>query len=280
MIWLDGKIIDDDVRITLASDRGLLLGDGLFETVKIHNGRAVFLGEHLMRLTRSAEFFALLVDRQKLEAGLRTLLGLAGPDFSGSARLTVSRGPGPRGLAPIPVAQQRPVLFITLAESSSHKEKAVGDAVLSPYMRSSTAPTSCHKTLSYTDNLAARRAASQQGAIDAIFGNERGEAASTSMANIFVDVGNEILTPPLSAGILPGIVREKILSMARIRNLPVRERRISLSDLSGRWIYRTNSLLGVDTVRLVGNDCSPEGSPRPEILLGLLAEAEKNEVAR
>jgi len=280
MIWLDGKIIDDDARIALASDRGFLLGDGLFETIKIHNGRAVFLGEHLVRLSRSADFFALPLDRRKLEAGLRKLLDLAGPDFSGSARLTVSRGPGPRGLAPIPVAQQRPVLFITLEESASHTEKAVGDAILSPYVRSSTAPTSCHKTLSYTDNLAARSVASRQGAIDAIFGNERGEAASTSMANIFVDVGSEILTPPLSAGILPGIVREKILSMARIRNLPIKERRISLSDLSGRWIYRTNSLLGVDTVRLVGNDCSREGSPRPETLLGLLAEAEKNEVAR
>ncbi|MGV6821164.1 MAG: aminotransferase class IV [Parvularcula sp.] len=277
MIWLNGEIVDDERLVSRASDRGLLLGDGLFETIKIRNGRPVFLGEHMTRLTRSADFFALPVDRRTLEAGLHVLLDRAGPGFSGSARLTVSRGPGPRGLAPIPIAQQCPVCFISLAQNRQYTVDDVGDVILSPFQRSSTAPSGRHKTLSYTDNLTARNAAFQQGAIDAIFGNERGEAASTTMANIFVDFGNAVLTPPLSAGILPGIVREKILSMARSRNLPIKERRIPLEDLSGRWIYRTNSLLGVDTVCLVGDDCPPEGLARPDLLADLLAEAEENE---
>lgn len=91
----------------------------------------------------------------------------------------------------------------------------------------------------------ARRLASEAGAADAIFLNEHGQVCSTSMANLFVHMGDHFVTPPLSAGILPGIVRAELLKAAPTAGVDIRVRPVTLADLEGRWLFRSNSLMGV-----------------------------------
>ncbi|WOI53556.1 aminotransferase class IV [Parvularcula sp. LCG005] len=244
-IWVNGEIVEADARVAQASDRGLLLGDGLFETIKIDRGRAVFLTEHLCRLQVSARELNLPVERDTLRAGLLDLMDKTDEEV-GAARITVTRGPGPRGLLPIPVEDQSPTIVISLSPATAQHFNPEPDRLLpAPFIRSSGAPTSRMKTLSYTDNLAARAFAAEQAAADVVFTNEFGDVASTSMANLFVETDTGLVTPPLTAGILPGIVRAMILRYAARQHVPVTVRRLQPNDLWGRRLYRTNSLIGV-----------------------------------
>ncbi|MEM9988947.1 MAG: aminotransferase class IV [Pseudomonadota bacterium] len=249
MIWLNGEIVEDNSLAFAANDRGALLGDGLFETIKIDQGRPLFLTEHLCRMQVSARDLNLPIDRAYLRKGMEALLKHERAEKLGSARITVSRGPGPRGLSPIPMDQQRPTMMITVAPKSVEppKEKSVAPdrLLLAPFIRSSGSPLVRMKTLSYGDNIAAKAWADAQGAADVIFLNENGAVTSTAMSNLFVEAEGGFLTPPLSAGILPGIVRELILHQAKAAGVKVQVKQLVQSDLWGRRLFRTNSLLGV-----------------------------------
>ena len=97
MIWHDGNIVDEDTPVALAGDRGLLLGDGLFETLKVVRGKALFLAKHLARLYVAGAEIGLPVNRRALREGVQELLAAAKAG-NGALRITVTRGPGPRGL--------------------------------------------------------------------------------------------------------------------------------------------------------------------------------------
>ncbi len=246
MFWVNGELRDSDSFSIATSDRGLLLGDGLFETVKVADGRPVFLTEHLCRLQVAADEIALPIDRAALRQGVSALLGKAGPAASGALRISVARGPGPRGISPIPPVDQAPVSLITFAPSAPPSpQEGLDRLILAPFIRSSFAPSARMKTLSYFDNLSAKAYADDQKAADCIFENELGQVSSTTMANIFVADGEGFRTPPVSAGILPGIVREQIIHQATREGIPVKVCQLRPTDLFGRILYRTNSLIGV-----------------------------------
>ncbi|MEM9234500.1 MAG: aminotransferase class IV [Pseudomonadota bacterium] len=246
MIWRDGQLIDDDCPVLHASDRGVLLGDGLFETIKVSKGRALFLAKHMARMQVAGSEMGLRINRQALRQGVQDLLTAQGAS-EGALRITVTRGPGPRGLSPIPQPDQQPVSMIAFhaagpeAPPQEHPDRLVS----APFVRPAGALSSRHKTLSYADNLAAMAYAREERAADALFFNERGEVACTTMANIFIRTGIGYMTPPLSAGILPGIVRSVLLDEAAAGGVNIEIRPLTADDLRDRLLFRTNSLLGV-----------------------------------
>ena len=199
MIWVNGEIRSGDDPIIRAQDRGLLIGDGLFETVKVKAGKPVFLTEHLCRLAISARELALPIDRQEVREGVMALLR-ASPEVVGSVRITLTRGVGPRGLSPSRGQGQTPEIFITTAPESPYLEpkEEMGDRLLmAPHIRVSGAVTSRMKTLSYTDSLVVKGWAETKGAADAIFVNERDEVTCTTMANLFVQMEESLSHPPI-----------------------------------------------------------------------------------
>lgn len=248
MIWFNGKLVPVDEPLFGASDRGVLLGDGLFETVKVAKGRALFLTPHLCRMAVSGDELGIKIDRGLLREGVEAVLAASGPWPSGSLRITVTRGPGPRGLLPIDPGAQAPCHLVAFYPETP-KSEPVGPIldrlIPSPILRPSSSVTARHKTLSYADNLAARALAAKEGAADAVFFNECGEAASTSMANLFIRVGDGFITPPISAGILPGIVRQALLEAARALSVRIKVTGVLAQELRDRPLYRTNSLIGV-----------------------------------
>jgi branched-chain amino acid aminotransferase len=117
------------------------------------------------------------------------------------------------------------------------------------------------KTTSYAENVVALNAAHEAGASEAIFGNTRGELCEGTGSNVFVVLGDEVLTPPLASGCLAGITRELLLEWAAKDGLPVRERDLPLSVLADvEGLLLTSSTRDVQEAGVVDGRALP-GSP-------------------
>lgn len=255
-LWLNGAIADaGDTRIDPA-DRGFLLGDGLFETMLVRHGAVAFFDEHLIRLLNGAGVIGLTLpySPDELAQACRSLLreNELHDCERASLRLTVTRGPGPRGLALPP--EPRPTVLIGAARGGPPPER-LSLATASP-RRNPWSPSARLKALPYLDNVLAREEAREKGADDALMLDTGGMAASTSMANIFLWEGETLLTPADNGAILPGITRAALLELAPGIGIGAREEDITPMRLAhADGIFVTNSLVGIVPVsRLDGNE--------------------------
>ncbi len=231
--WFNGKLFSEALSVD-PSDRGLLLGDGLFETIAVFNGKPIWLADHLDRLSHGALALALPCDRPRTEAAISEVL-TAAQHRHGILRVTLTRGAGVRGLA---ADGRSPSLLVTFAPWTAGTFFTPVKLVTSAIRRNETSPASRLKTLSYIDNILAAREAAAAGADDALFLNTRGHVASTTIANIFILRGNRLSTPRLSDGVLSGIARAKLLAIAQAE-----ERKITLTELAAAdAVFLTNSL--------------------------------------
>ncbi|MBS0410068.1 MAG: aminotransferase class IV [Proteobacteria bacterium] len=250
-------------------DRGLTLGDGLFETILAHGGMLVAVDAHLRRMVAGCEVLGLpapdvrQADRLCREALERA--GLAGA--RAAVRLTLTAGSGGRGLDR--PAQPRPRLFATSASAPAPVQPA--RLIVAGTRRNETSPASRLKTLSYLDNVLARREAAAAGADEAVMLNSRGDVACAGAANLFWRTGERLFTPALACGVLDGIVRGAILAAAPAAGLAIEEVAAPASSLEAAdEIVLTNSLIGARPVSaLNGIGLSPRGLA--ERLAGLAA---------
>ena len=199
-------------------DRGLQLADGLFETVLIRAAQPCLLDEHLARWCEASKLLGLdpPPDRNQLMPLIEEAVHRALPDQEcGALRLNWSRGSSPqRGIAPPLPGRHRFWLtlqpwqpnFLPLTTVVSRLERRNCDSVLSR----------C-KTFAYGQAVQARREATQQGCDDALLLNTRGELCCSTTANLLLKRGDEMggpwLTPPLSSGCLPGVMRARALQL-------------------------------------------------------------------
>lgn len=207
--WLNGALRPTDRVAIDPTDRGFTLGDGLFETMRVADGRPTHLCRHLLRLHAGAALLRIAVpwDDDALEAGLlATIDSEAVRD--GSARLTVSRGPAPRGVLPLP--PDRPTGLITAAPAAP-ASGPVRAILCTTTRRNEFSPVSRIKSLNYLDGVLARMEAERAGAGDALLFNTRGLLAEASAANLFVLQGGRLSTPPVADGALPGIRRALLI---------------------------------------------------------------------
>ncbi len=228
-------------------DRGFTLGDGLFETVLAVHGRLIEFEAHVARLTKACGEIGLPAPSPaQLEEAAQRALGDAGLSGERAAvRLTWSAGSGGRGL-PRP-AVLLPRLVATAA--ASQRPEGAATLITSSVCRNDASPASRLKTLSYIDNVLARREAQAAGADDALMLNTMGHVACASVANIFWLRGGRLFTPPVAAGVLPGIVRAETIEAAQTSGIEVME------DLAGpealfeaEGVFLTNSLIGIRLV--------------------------------
>ena len=212
--WIDGRWGDpDDLQLPL-SDRGLQLADGLFETILILNGAAQLLPEHLARWVASAELLGMdappsqedlsgLID----EAIVKSELGQA----SGALRLNWSRGSGRgRGIGIANLNHHR--FWLTLTPCSMHF-LPIRTITSRLERRNRDSMSSRCKTFAYTAAIQARREAERAGADDALLHNTQGELCCGTVANLLVHREGRWITPPLSSGCLPGVMRARALSL-------------------------------------------------------------------
>lgn len=225
-------------------DRGLTLGDGLFETILAEDGSLVWLDEHLARMVSGCA--ALGLPSPDL-AQARRLCEEAAATVSGRAavRLTLTAGSGGRGLDRL--TQPFPRLFATAAPAPLPEGPAT--LVTASVRRNEGSPASRLKTLAYLDNVLARAEASAAGADEALMLNNRGEVACASAANIFWIEGSRLCTPALECGVLTGVTRAKVLAAAPSAGLqPVEIAADRQNLLEAHAIFLTSSLIGIRPV--------------------------------
>jgi len=238
-------------------DRGFALGDGLFETVLAREGELVLWPAHLARLARGCAVLGLPApDAGACREAARAALDQAGLAAARAAvRLNWSAGPGGRGLdRPEPM---RPRLT---AQAAPAPRPAGPVAVATAAVRRNQgSPAARLKTLSYLDNVLARREARAAGADEAVMLNAAGDLACAAAGNLFWIAGGTLHTPALECGVLDGVMRGALVDRARAAGWRVVETAAPRSALdAAEAVLLTNSLIGVRAVaRLDGRDLPP-----------------------
>jgi branched-chain amino acid aminotransferase len=240
--YINGKFCSPG--LVAVADRGFLLGDGVFTTIKVNKGTPEFLAEHLTRLKKHAQSIMIdippnfeklptIVERILIENELNSTVA--------SLRITLTRGEGGRGLD-FP-KNCSTGLFVTASTYTSPK-LPLKLAINKQFSRVFS-PISHIKTISYLPAILAREEAKQRGYDDAILVNEKWHLVCTTAGNIFVQIGGSLFTPPLTDGCLEGITRRHILS----KNPHIKEQSIPLElldQIEGAFV--TNSLMGIGAI--------------------------------
>ena len=207
-VWINGTLLSEDEAVLPASDHGITVGDGLFESMKVVDGVAFAVGRHLARLRRTASGLGLQVPPDaELRDAVESTIAANGPDV-GRVRLTVTGGAGPagtvRGEGPVTVLVQCSPLAPWPASAS---------VLVVPWPRNERGALAGLKTTSYAENIIALARAHEAGADEAIFGNTAGNLCEGTGTNVFVVIDDRVATPPLSSGCLAGVTRELLLEI-------------------------------------------------------------------
>lgn len=249
--FLDGRIIDQSSAGVALSDRGFTLGDGVFETFRVRSGAVVDVQAHLERLTAALDTLAFpSLGRDRDLARSLEETREANRMEEGVLRLTVTRGTGARGLAPSPDAV--PTVCITAAGLPSRPDSFTA-VIAARTRRNEFSPLSHIKSLGYLDNIIALGEVNERGADDAVLLNGRGNAVCFTAANLIARFGRDMVTPPVSDGVLPGTIRRRLLE-----RLAITEASLTPADLEqADEVVSTNSL-GVRRVSVIEGRTLPQ----------------------
>ena len=255
-VWLGGEWMPAGEASWPAADRGALLGDGVFETLRWRGGAVVRIERHLTRLQAACQALGLTcpVDA-KLLAELAADICERNALTDAALRLTVTAGIGPRGLDRDPKGQPS-VLLTAAARTAPPSSIALKTSVI---RRSPTSLAAAHKTLGYTDNLAARREARNAGAGMALLLDTGGYLSGADCANLFWMRSGTLFTPGLECAVLPGTARAAILDA-----VPVETGAFGREALSGaECVFVTNALMGAVPVSALDGKAVATGSGLP-----------------
>jgi branched-chain amino acid aminotransferase len=215
-------------NVLAPSQVGLLSGWGVFTTLRVADGVLFAWDRHWARICRDAKAFHVPLPDDP-DAVHRRLLELveANGAYNSTLRLVILRNGGGMWANPTPA---RPCDVIALTADS----KDWGEGVKLAYQenaRHAASPFAGTKILSWSMNLTWLENAQCRGFDEVILLNEHGQVAECTSANIFAAAGNQVWTPPLSSGCLPGITREVLLSEIRVGGIDIVEKPLMPSDL-------------------------------------------------
>jgi len=260
VVWINGERQADDGPHVSARDRGLTLADGVFETMRARGGTIFRLNRHLARLERSLTLLEIPAPRE-LHEWVGDAANAAADEAS--IRLTVTRGPGPAGVAP-PAAPQ-PTVVISVGPMPAFPASTYAEGLsahVASGRRNEYAMTAGLKTLAYIDAVAGVLEARRAGADEALFLDTEGHCCEASASNLFIATGTELVTPPLSCGVLPGITREAVLELARAEGVAAAERKIGLHEVrAAKEAFLTSALRGIAPLVRIGGKPIGRGTP-------------------
>ena len=247
IVFLNGKFLPAADAVVPLNDRGFLLGDGLFETMRVANGKPFRCAQHLERLTRGADFLKI-----KLPFTPKEIQKFAGELIEQNKlseailRVTLTRGAGARGYSP--KNSGPPTLALTLhpLPPVNADEPVQWSLVTSSFRLPAGDALASFKTTSKILNVLARAEAEEQGADEALLLNANGEVAETAGGNIFWVYQDKICTVPTGRGVLPGITRAVVLELCQSLGLATNQHVIKPEQLrNAEGIFVTQSALGI-----------------------------------
>ncbi|HCP46235.1 MAG TPA: aminotransferase [Deltaproteobacteria bacterium] len=264
--WLDGAVQPLSQARVPVTDRGFLLADSVFDTVRTYAGQPFLLGDHLDRLRSSAETLWIDVpwSDQELETVVDALLQRAGDSTAWLLRLVVSRGDGGHGLAlPEPQAPRLVVLCRPVPDLPGHLYSAgvgVGRARRKT-VEGRSVPAHI-KSGAYLAHVLALREAQAAGAYEALLPGPDQSWSEATTSNLFLVAGGALHTPGVQHDILPGVTRALVIAVAGEAGIPVVERPLFDSDLNAAHeVFLTSSVKEV--LPVVSIDSVPVGAGVP-----------------
>lgn len=233
-IYIDGEMIDaPDAKISVF-DHALLYGDGVFEGIRIYNGRIFECKAHVDRLYESAGSIRLKIPLtpDEMTAAMEKCVA-ANKIENGYIRLVVTRGVGTLGIDPNRASCPSVIIIADKIQLFSPElyEKGMALITAATCRNHPNAMPPRIKSLNYLNNILAKLEALQAGCEEAVMLNHEGYVAECSGDNIFIVKDGEIRTPPPHAGLLLGITRAVIIKLARKRGLTVNETMLTRHDL-------------------------------------------------
>lgn len=261
MVWVDGHLLPVHLATISAVDRSFRSGEGVFETLRVREGRSFRLASHLERLQAAATDLGLHVTPAALSEAVAAVVEAnahLGADLV--VRITCSAGALDLS-SPFPGQSAGPATVVVTAQ----RTRPVGAPPLPPasgYLVDLHRPLAGWKTTSYLDALTAGRQARRHGASDALLCDAAGRPLEAATANLFAVNGTTLVTAPVTAGVLPGITRAAVMALAAELGLTVDERALTRAELrAAAEALLTSAVRGVQP--LVTLDGRPVGNGTP-----------------
>jgi branched-chain amino acid aminotransferase len=250
IIWLDGDLVPIEQARISPLDHGLVVGDGVFETLRVYDGVPFAWRRHYERLCTSATGLGLAVpDSSTLRDAADAVLD-RNDLRDARVRLTVTGGIAPPGSSR---SGAPPTAFVIATPIDP--PVPVADVVVVPWTRNEGGACAGLKTISYAENVRALAYAESRGAHEAMFPNTRGELCEATGSNVFVVRDGVARTPPAAAGCLLGVTRNLLLEVT-----DAQEATLALDDLR-----EADEAFLSSTVREVQPIASVDGKPLPAV---------------
>jgi branched-subunit amino acid aminotransferase/4-amino-4-deoxychorismate lyase len=268
VLYLNGRFCDHQDASLDPLDRGVLLGDGIFETIRFEEGQLLFHVAHFARLGRNARLLELpwnMPSEELLEICQQVVdaNGLR----EGRLRITLTRGES-GGNPEISSARGAPTLIVSagaINQTLLAEQRARGwSASIATFPLNHRSPLAEVKSTSYQEHLLARHLARRDGHDEALMLNTDGVLAEGAMTNIFVIKAGAIRTPPVEDGALPGIMRLKLGILCARLGINYSEETLVLDDVrQADEVVLTNVAIEVMPLVRLGNQPIGSGEPGP-----------------
>jgi branched-chain amino acid aminotransferase len=265
---VNGRITPERDAVISVFDHGFLYGEGIYETMRTYDGRPFLYGRHMRRMRRSAGLIDLPLPftDEELAGRIRDTQAASGLSGEVYIRILVTRGIGE--LTYDPKATPTPSLVIIVKPHVDPPpevyEKGVRVVLVDVVRNHPASVNPMIKSNNLMNSALAMQEALRQHAFEGVMRNYRGDLTECTTANLFIVKGGSALTPPLDAGLLPGITREFVFDVGTDVGVDVREQALRDTDLFGAdeafLTSTTRELVPIVTVgdRRIGN-----GHPGP-----------------
>jgi len=232
-IYIDGKMVEREQAMVSVYDHGLLYGDGVFEGIRCYNGKVFQIDEHVRRLYDSAKAIRLEIpiSQDEMKKAIVDTLNVNGLKDA-YIRLVVTRGEGTLGLSP---KNCRPSVIIITDKIALYPpelyEKGLEVITCTTMRNHPNALSPRIKSLNYLNNILAKIEAMDAGVLEAIMLNHLGFVCECTGDNVFIARRGTLVTPPREAGILEGITRNIVITLARKAGITVTEENLTRYDM-------------------------------------------------
>lgn len=227
--YMNGRFLPLEEVYVSVEDRGFQFGDGVYEVVRVYDGKPFRLKEHLSRLERSAQAIAIPMPLNPGDWEAKVTEGIHLSEFpNGKIYIQLTRGMAPRDHQ-FPVSPH-PTVVMTIREMPQAAPHfiAEGIAVITlPDLRWGRCDI---KSLNLLPNVLAKQQAKEKGAFEALF-IRNGLVTEGASSNVMLSCGGALLTPALGDSLLAGVTRQEVLGLAREEGISVEERSVTLGEL-------------------------------------------------
>lgn len=268
-IYLNDRFVKESEATVSVFDHGFLYGDGIYETIRSYGEKIFMRDQHLARLHRSAEAIGLTIPKRDWPSLLHESMkrnAVGNDQIDAYIRITISRGTGDIGLDPALCPSPTIVVIAKPLKTPPSERYREGVSLIVAKTRRNL-PDALDpqiKATNFLNNIQAKREAIAAGAFDSVLLNWESHVTECTVSNLFFVQAGQLCTPSLACGILDGITRGVILTLARENRITVSEGRFGVEALrQAEECFLSNTTMEVMPVTRLDGRHIGNGKPGP-----------------